>query len=111
MSWSYRGCPVCSDGSYAFSDNKKISRPVASLLIFVSSLAPRYNWADSGPRKQKSSGSLAICPDCLAKICDGEPLPQKLRDGIAAACLAMGIKLQRALPLAAKSTKKKGRSS
>lgn len=65
--------------------------------------SPRYRPAQ---RKQKSSGSLALCADCLAKICDGQPLPQKLRDGIAAACLAMDIKLQRALPLSAKPAKR-----
>lgn len=107
MSWSYRVCPVCSDGRsiYAHFDSRALGRPAASLLVFVSSLPS----LSRGKRIQKSSGSLAICEDCIAKICDGEPLPQKLRDGIAEACKAMDIKLQRALPLAAVKPKKKKR--
>jgi hypothetical protein len=92
----WRGCPGCS------SDSQVRSNVEASLLVFLSSLGEG--------RRQKSSGSLALCADCISKICDGEPLPQKLRDGIADACKALGIELQRALPLEVKPAKKKGRN-
>ena len=96
MSWYYRDCPVCSDGSG--SGQREGKRPAASLLLFVSTLPS----VSHGPRVQKSSGSQVLCADCIAKICDGEPLPQKLRDGIAEACKVAGIRLQRALPLSVK---------
>lgn len=101
--WSYRTCPVCSSGGsrFAFSrgSQQKIARPKVSLLVLVSTVA------GDGPRKQKSSGSLAMCPSCLAAILDGKPLPKMLLDGIESASKQIGIELQRALPLKAKKKK------
>lgn len=103
---SYYPC-VCSHGKYG----PDRLTPVASLLVFISSIS-RRSWRDPDPpkRQQKSSGSVGLCADCIAKICDGEPLPQKLRDGISEACKVMGIELQRALPLKTKPAKKVKRS-
>jgi hypothetical protein len=101
MSWNWHSCPVCSDGRW--TSDRKI-RPVASILVLLSTIAPTDR--NGAPRKQKSSGSLAFCASCLAKIADGEPLPKKLRDGITSACTNLGIELQRALPLATAKPRK-----
>jgi hypothetical protein len=76
-------------------------------LVLVSSIAPKY-LQSNGPhkRRQKSSGSVGLCADCIARICDGGPLPAALSSGIAEVCKAMNIELQRSLPLATKTLKK-----
>lgn len=84
MKWRHRSCPVCSDGSYAFGSSE--GKPVASILVLVSTVA-------SDTRKQKTSGSFAVCESCLKRILSGKALPKKIRDGIARACKAIGVEV------------------
>lgn len=95
MSSTY-SCPVCRKDQWSGPP------PVVSLLILVSTVR---SFAD---RKQKSSGSLPLCADCLAKILDGNTLPRQLREGIQLACEKIGVEVQRALPLKTPKTKKRG---
>jgi len=90
MSWRSRSCPVCAGGGWGEPSAD------ASITILLSTVG-----GDSRLRKQKSSGSLVMCAACLTKILDGKPLPKKLRDGLELAAVAIGIELQRALPLKA----------
>jgi hypothetical protein len=96
--YDYIACPVCAHGRSIYTGNID-KRPSVSLLVLVSSVR-------AATRKQKSSGSLAMCADCLAKILDGKPLPKKLRDGMAEACKQIGVQVQRALPLKAAKARK-----
>jgi hypothetical protein len=99
--YDYRSCPVCCSGKSIYSGgHTEKAMPDVSLLMLVSTVRV-------DPRKQKSSGALAMCTDCLAKILDGKPLPKKLRDGMADACTKMGVQVQRSLPLDAKPKKRK----
>jgi hypothetical protein len=99
-----RACPVCCDGQYHWNvgGGKQVRIPKVALLILASTVNSR-----DGQRAQKSSGSLAMCTDCLAKILDGGSLPKKLREGLAAALNKMEVQVQRALPLKIASRKVK----
>ena len=93
--YAYTSCPVCSKGTW------NGAKPVVSLLVQVSTVRSSH-----GNRKQKTSGSLAMCSDCLASILDGKPLPQKLISGLTEACKQIGVQVQRALPLAVSKKQK-----